>query len=307
MAESRPGSSTRSARAAPRRETVWLFGLHAVRRRAAQPPARAAAPRRHAATRPTGWATRWRPAAWSRRSPTRGGSRRRSTRVGPPGRGAGGAPARLGAARRGLRAGPGPGPGRRAPRPGDRPAQRRRHPALGRGVRRPRRGRRRAPRAPETGALAKAASGALERQPYLRVGTSPTRWRSCAGWAPRSWASTARRRWTLGSPGRRGGPLALVLGAEGPGLRERTRDACDAMLRIPAAGRVRLAQRVERRGGRALRCVAARVGRVMLARCARRRNGGSPSCGGAGTRGRTGTFCRAEIRSRRCIAELSWD
>jgi 23S rRNA (guanosine2251-2'-O)-methyltransferase len=32
-------------------------------------------------------------------------------------------------------------------------------------------------------------------------------------------------------------PLGLVLGAEGPGLRDRTRETCDALVRIAAAGR----------------------------------------------------------------------
>ena len=93
--------------------------------------------------------------------------------------------------------------------------------------------------APETGALAKTASGALERQPYLRVrnlaaaleelkalgylvlgfdGESPDVLDEALGKLPP-------------------GPVVLTLGAEGPGLRDRTRDTCDMLVRIdPARG-----------------------------------------------------------------------
>lgn len=92
--------------------------------------------------------------------------------------------------------------------------------------------------APETGALAKTASGALERQPYLRV---------------RNLADTIGDMQAMGFlvlgldgeaevsieqtlDGRKDEPVALVLGAEGPGLRAKTRDVVDTLVRIDAAG-----------------------------------------------------------------------
>ncbi|MEM8803380.1 MAG: 23S rRNA (guanosine(2251)-2'-O)-methyltransferase RlmB [Pseudomonadota bacterium] len=91
--------------------------------------------------------------------------------------------------------------------------------------------------APETGALAKTASGALERQPYLRV---------------KNLAATMEELKTLGffmvgldgeaetplEPAlvKAGPRIALVLGAEGPGLREKTRETCDFLAKIPFAG-----------------------------------------------------------------------
>ena len=95
--------------------------------------------------------------------------------------------------------------------------------------------------APETGALAKTASGALERQPYVRI---------------RNLADTMEEMKALGyillgldgeaedtmetviastlANGPR--PIALVLGAEGPGLRDKTKATCDALMRIDSAG-----------------------------------------------------------------------
>jgi 23S rRNA (guanosine2251-2'-O)-methyltransferase len=92
--------------------------------------------------------------------------------------------------------------------------------------------------APETGALAKAASGALERQPYLRVGNlaeAMGRLREMGFWTV-GMAGEAPA--TLGAALQdcSGRPLALVLGAEGPGLRERTIENCDRLARIDAAG-----------------------------------------------------------------------
>jgi 23S rRNA (guanosine2251-2'-O)-methyltransferase len=85
---------------------------------------------------------------------------------------------------------------------------------------------------PEGGALAKAASGALERVPWARVVNLARAleeiaeagfWRiGLAGDA------TTDLKEALG-PKR----VALVLGAEGPGMRSNTRDHCDALARLP--------------------------------------------------------------------------
>ncbi|MEM9852979.1 MAG: RNA methyltransferase, partial [Pseudomonadota bacterium] len=90
--------------------------------------------------------------------------------------------------------------------------------------------------APETGALAKAASGALERQPYLRVRNLATTMGElqAMGYALIGLAGEAEIEIGRAAPPDQ--PLGLVLGAEGPGLRELTRTRCDTLARIPAAG-----------------------------------------------------------------------
>ena len=92
--------------------------------------------------------------------------------------------------------------------------------------------------APETGALAKAASGALERQPYLRVANlagAMTRLGQ-AGYAMLGLDGEAEVALDDALASLAPRPVALVLGAEGPGLRERTRGTCDALARIEPAG-----------------------------------------------------------------------
>ncbi len=92
--------------------------------------------------------------------------------------------------------------------------------------------------APETGALAKAASGALERQPYIRVPNLGNAMQTlkdmgylCIGFDGQ--ADHALSEFEHHVTNR---PLALVFGAEGPGLRPRTLQLCDHLLRIDAAG-----------------------------------------------------------------------
>jgi 23S rRNA (guanosine2251-2'-O)-methyltransferase len=92
--------------------------------------------------------------------------------------------------------------------------------------------------APETGALAKAASGALERQPYLRVPNLAGAMASLAEMGYLTVGLDGAVETTIGAAlaDTGGRPLALALGAEGPGLRELTARLCDRTARIPAAG-----------------------------------------------------------------------
>ncbi|HET8729268.1 MAG TPA: 23S rRNA (guanosine(2251)-2'-O)-methyltransferase RlmB, partial [Alphaproteobacteria bacterium] len=90
--------------------------------------------------------------------------------------------------------------------------------------------------APElTGTLAKIASGAAEHVPLVRVTNLARGLRDmkehgfwCVGLAeegPTDLAGVATA-----------GKIALVLGAEGPGLRRLTRETCDALARLPTRG-----------------------------------------------------------------------
>ncbi|RUS60673.1 23S rRNA (guanosine(2251)-2'-O)-methyltransferase RlmB [Pseudorhodobacter sp. E13] len=92
--------------------------------------------------------------------------------------------------------------------------------------------------APETGALAKTASGALERQPYLRVGNLSDAMEElrAMGYFLIGLAGESDLTLSAGLEQAATRPVALVLGAEGPGLREKTRETCDLLVQIPAAG-----------------------------------------------------------------------
>jgi 23S rRNA (guanosine2251-2'-O)-methyltransferase len=92
--------------------------------------------------------------------------------------------------------------------------------------------------APESGALAKAASGALERQPYLRVTNLAAALEELAGmgYALIGLDEAAPHPLAAALAATRDRPLAIVLGAEGAGLRAGTRAACQTLARIEAAG-----------------------------------------------------------------------
>lgn len=92
--------------------------------------------------------------------------------------------------------------------------------------------------APETGALAKTASGALERQPYLRVRNLADAMEQlkAIGYTVIGLDGAAEQTVEQALEGRKDRPVALVMGAEGPGLREKTRETCDQLVKIAFAG-----------------------------------------------------------------------
>lgn len=92
--------------------------------------------------------------------------------------------------------------------------------------------------APETGALAKTASGALERQPYLRVRNLADAMSALQGMGYLVLGLDGEAGETVEEVlvGMQDRPVALVLGAEGPGLRQKTRETCDKLVRIAYAG-----------------------------------------------------------------------
>ncbi len=87
----------------------------------------------------------------------------------------------------------------------------------------------------ETGALAKAASGALERMPLVRV-TNVVRaldeLKQAGFWAAGLAADAPK---TL-AEAKLTGRIVLALGAEGEGLRRLTREHCDHLVRLPMTG-----------------------------------------------------------------------
>lgn len=92
--------------------------------------------------------------------------------------------------------------------------------------------------APETGALAKTASGALERQPYLRLRNLADSIQELQklGYLVLGLDGEATETIDTVYAVHQDRAIALVLGAEGPGLRQRTKETVDQLVRIEFAG-----------------------------------------------------------------------
>jgi 23S rRNA (guanosine2251-2'-O)-methyltransferase len=78
----------------------------------------------------------------------------------------------------------------------------------------------------------------LERQPYLRVGNlsvAMERLRDM-GYLLLGLDGLAEQTIEQALEGHYDRPVALVLGSEGPGLREKTRETCDTLVKIDYAG-----------------------------------------------------------------------
>jgi len=92
--------------------------------------------------------------------------------------------------------------------------------------------------APETGALAKTASGALERQPYLRMRNLADTIIELQGMGYIVLGLDGEADDTIETvlEGKFDRPVALVLGAEGPGLRQKTKETVDHLVKIDFAG-----------------------------------------------------------------------
>jgi 23S rRNA (guanosine2251-2'-O)-methyltransferase len=91
--------------------------------------------------------------------------------------------------------------------------------------------------APVTAAVVKASAGATEHLPVARVtnlARAIAELKEAGIWTVGAVARSAPAPWAVDLKG----PIALVLGAEGPGLRPLVLKSCDFLVEIPMAGRV---------------------------------------------------------------------
>ena len=90
---------------------------------------------------------------------------------------------------------------------------------------------------PESGTLAKSASGALEVVPWIRVVNLARALEEMAEAGYWRIGLDGEGKATLGEA-MPSGPIALVLGAEGEGMRHNIMQHCDAIARLPTSGAV---------------------------------------------------------------------
>jgi 23S rRNA (guanosine2251-2'-O)-methyltransferase len=90
----------------------------------------------------------------------------------------------------------------------------------------------------ETGVMAKAASGALDLVPLIEVRNLGETLQSLKDRGLRIIGLDSQAPGPL-APRAGGEPLALVLGAEGKGLRQRTRELCDELVRLDMPGPIK--------------------------------------------------------------------
>jgi 23S rRNA (guanosine2251-2'-O)-methyltransferase len=90
----------------------------------------------------------------------------------------------------------------------------------------------------ETGVLAKAASGALERVPWVRVVNLARALDDIAAAGYWRIGLTGHAERTLGQAMSGSARLALVLGAEGEGMRSNTEAHCDELARLPISSEI---------------------------------------------------------------------
>ena len=88
---------------------------------------------------------------------------------------------------------------------------------------------------PESGTVAKSASGALEVVPWIRVVNLAREELAEAGYWRIGLAGDGAATLAEALPA---GPVALVLGAEGEGMRHNIRQHCDAIARLPMSGAI---------------------------------------------------------------------
>ena len=111
---------------------------------------------------------------------------------------------------------------------------------------------------PESGSLAKAASGALETVPWVRVVNLSRALEEMAdaGFWRMGLAGEAETTLAQALPS---GKVALVLGAEGPGMRANVAQHCDALVRLPISATME-SLNVSNAAAIALYAVATRTG-----------------------------------------------